>query len=437
MIPQIDSDVVRNVKQAGAVVIGKANMSPLADKEAWGNSETGGLVRNPFNTNYTSYGSSGGNGAAGAAMLTVLGLGSETGVSINLPSSAANLVGLRPPVSLISQNGVLPNCQMQDVIGPMAKTVQDVALLLDAMTGNTQTGEYSTPIVLQKNGLMGARLNIFKMFTYEEFDVPGAGHYKVDSQILTLFNNMVQNMITAGAAVKNQTLDLASAMGSTMNMFTSEYSSCMVSWRDEYFGNVQRYGVESVYHKVEDVVKSKKLPPSYHTSWANLLNQSSDARCAEQLTKYEADRASFIDKVLSPLLNGSDVAFWPAMPEFPPKLSEDAFRRDWSSPTKPPVNLILAGSWSAYPTIDIPLGFSKPTPDEPNGLPVGVILIAKPENLKTLLKIAYAYQENFRISKLPTTVPDLGPVGAPPVSKSEVFDIRGIFFPHSPTGFWS
>lgn len=408
MCPLIDADAIKNVRQAGALIIGKANLSPFADKEAWGNSETGGLIRNPYGLNYTTYGSSGGNGASGAAMFTILGLGTETGVSVNLPSSAANLVGLRPPVSLVSQQGVLVNSIPQDVVGPMAKTVEDVAMLLDAEVGNTQNRFYSSPDTLRTDGLRGARISIFKLFTYDQFQLPNVGTYKVDSQIVAMVNTMVRNMVNAGAVVKNVTINESTATPSIIQMLTvAGYDACLVTWRDAYFSNPARFNAQAPFHSVADLVQSQTLPKVYQDRFIRTLNISSQTRCIEQLQGYYNDRQTFINTILTPLLADADVAFWPTMPIFPPKLGDDAFRRDYGSPTSPTINLINAGSWSAYPTLDIPIGFSSPLADAPDGLPAGAIFISRPENLQCLLRIGYAYQKCFGISKVPSSVPEL------------------------------
>lgn len=411
MYPQMDATVVRNAKQAGAILLGKANMSPLSDKESFGNSETGGLIRNPYGLSYTSYGSSGGNGASGAAMFTILGYGVETGMSINLPSSAANLVGLRPPVSLLSNllDGALPNSKPQDAIGPMAKTVEDVALLLDAEVGNSQTKRYSAPEVLRQDGLRGARLNILKYFTYDEQEIPNVGHYKVDDQIVQLFNNMVNSMVGAGAIVRNVTWDIPKTLESFVTMtFKAVYDTCLMTWRNQYFENPMRYGPTAPLHSVADVVRTGLLPEHYQKVWTNMVNVSSPSKCDEEMKFYNEGRQKFINDVITPLLDNADVVFWPAMPIFPIKLTPEAYAKNYSAPVPSSmINFINAGSWSGYATINLPIGFSQPLSDAPDGLPAAAILLAKPENLEKLLTIAYAYQKNFGISKVPYSVPEL------------------------------
>lgn len=400
LIPRLDADVVRNVKNAGAILIAKANMSPGSDKEAWGHSETGGLARNPFGLDYTTYGSSGGTGAAGAAMLGIVGLGAETGVSINYPSSAANLVGLRVPVGQLSTNGALPNSALQDVIGPIAKRVEDVATTLDAML--QQPAAYSNPTVIRPDGLSQMRINIFNQFAYGEFDVPGRGHYAVDPKVKSLFDGFVRNLQMSGAVVRNDTSDPTVTTPIVFKLQSIDTSACTPRYRDAYLSDPSRFGPEVPYHSYADVLNSKKLPPFYQSNWEKGDFAYRQGKCDNQTADFLAARRDFTSKFLDVLVGDADLVLWPAAPGFPQKLPQAAFMRDWADETQPQyINLVMAGALGGYPAMTIPLGFSDPQPGAPDGLPVGVYMLTKPALMSRLFTAAYAYQERFGGSKMP------------------------------------
>jgi amidase len=142
--PAHDAPLVRRLREAGMVVLGKTNLSEWAnirdDHSTSGWSAHGGLTRNPYALNRTAWGSSSGSGAAIAARLAAFAVGTETNGSITAPAAACGLVGLKPTVGLVPTEGVVPISWTQDSPGPMALTVADTAALLDVMAG-TDTAE--------------------------------------------------------------------------------------------------------------------------------------------------------------------------------------------------------------------------------------------------------------------------------------------------------
>src|SRR3982750_4350964 len=134
-----DAFVVARLRAAGAVILGKTNLSEWANFRSThstsGWSARGGLVRNPYVLDRNACGSSSGTGAAIAANLASVGVGTETDGSIVCPSAANGLVGIKPTVGLVSRTGIVPISHTQDTAGPMARTVADAALLLGALTG--------------------------------------------------------------------------------------------------------------------------------------------------------------------------------------------------------------------------------------------------------------------------------------------------------------
>lgn len=143
--PLRDAPLVRRLREAGMVVLGKTNLSEWAnirdEHSTSGWSAHGGLTRNPYALNRTAWGSSSGSGAGVAAGFAAYAVGTETDGSITAPSAACGLVGLKPTVGLVPTDGVVPISWSQDSPGPMARTVADAALLLDAMAGTSIADE--------------------------------------------------------------------------------------------------------------------------------------------------------------------------------------------------------------------------------------------------------------------------------------------------------
>src|ERR1700676_2647089 len=166
--PDKDAFAVKRLRDAGALILGKANMQEFASGGI-SVSSLGGQVKNPYDLTRTPGGSSGGTGAADASNFATAGTGSDTGGSIRSPASANNLVGLRPTRGLISRDGIIPVSFTQDTIGPITRTVADTAKLLDVMVGydpNDPVTAFSvgnipkTYTAFLQNGLKGARLGV-------------------------------------------------------------------------------------------------------------------------------------------------------------------------------------------------------------------------------------------------------------------------------------
>src|SRR5687767_3792992 len=137
--PAADAFVIAKLREAGAVILGKTNLSEWANfrstRSTSGWSSRGGQTKNPYVLDRNPCGSSSGAGAAIAASLAAIGVGTETDGSIMCPASVNGLVGLKPTVGLVSRSGIIPIAVSQDTAGPMGRTVSDVALLLNGLAG--------------------------------------------------------------------------------------------------------------------------------------------------------------------------------------------------------------------------------------------------------------------------------------------------------------
>src|SRR5215213_8301845 len=201
--PARDAFVAQKLREAGAVILGKTNLSEWANfrsnKSSSGWSGRGGQTRNPYALDRNPCGSSSGSGAAVAANLCAAAIGTETDGSIVCPSSANSLVGIKPTVGLLSRSGIIPIAHSQDTPGPMARTVSDAAILLGAMTGvdaqdsatkGNRKRSFSTYTkFLDRDGLNGARIGVARNM---------AG---TNPRVIKIFEHCIEVMKHLGAVI--------------------------------------------------------------------------------------------------------------------------------------------------------------------------------------------------------------------------------------------
>ncbi|MFC0155192.1 amidase [Xanthomonas dyei] len=200
--PNRDAFLVQRLRAAGAVILGKTNLSEWANfrstQSSSGWSARGGLTRNPYALDRNPCGSSAGTGAAIAASLATVGIGTETDGSITCPAAVNGLVGLKPTVGLVSRDGIIPISASQDTAGPMTRSVADAATLLQAIAAPdpqdpaTRTAPSSTPNYLahlKPDGLRGARLGLLR------------NPLREDPAIAAALERAVQTLRAAGATV--------------------------------------------------------------------------------------------------------------------------------------------------------------------------------------------------------------------------------------------
>src|SRR6201998_514915 len=176
--PPKDSFVAQRLRAAGAVILGKTNLSEWANirssHSSSGWSGRGGLTRNPYALDRNPCGSSSGTGAGVSANLAVGGIGTETDGSVVCPSSVNGLAGIKPTVGLVSRAGIIPISHSQDTAGPMCRTLRDAAILLGALTGVDPEDSYTSDSqgkssadytkFLDANGLKGARIGVARKY---------------------------------------------------------------------------------------------------------------------------------------------------------------------------------------------------------------------------------------------------------------------------------
>jgi Asp-tRNA(Asn)/Glu-tRNA(Gln) amidotransferase A subunit family amidase len=390
--PERDAFVVRRLREAGAVVLAKANLHELALGGTTASS-LGGQTLNPYDLSRTPGGSSGGTGAAIASSYCVAGLGSDTVNSIRSPASALHLVGIRPTRGLVSRSGVIPVSPTQDAVGPIARCVEDVALMLDAIAGydagdpSTASGinhrrNRFTPN-LRANELHGLRVGLCLSLIGSE-----ARHVEVSDAVM----RAARVMERAGARLvemKTLRIDVPALIRdadvqllefkSAINRYFARSPGCPVKSLHEFLAVNAKLGIEAG----DFLRNAENIGRREHAAQRHLRL----ARIAEWRERLFAAMARYHVDVLVYPLQRSLVA-------------------PVGAGAQPDRNGIVA-SLSGFPAIDIPAGFSGATQSAPCGVPIGMDILGTPWSEQRLLNVAYSLESLLQARQAPASTPPL------------------------------
>ena len=378
-----DAFVTAKLRAAGAVILGKTNLSEWANfrstKSTSGWSGRGGQVRNPYALDRNPCGSSSGTGAAVAANLAAIGVGTETDGSIVCPSGANALVGIKPTVGLVSRAGIIPISHTQDTAGPMTRTVADAAILLSAMTGvdpadaattagaRRSVSDYTT--ALKADGLKGARIGIARK---RYFGYSPASDRLIDAAIADMKAQGAiivdpANIPTAGGLDDCEFEILLYEFKADLNKYLAARgaSTPVHSLTDLIAFNLREKEREMPFFAQEILVMAEKKGPLTSAAYRKALTT---CRARARTLGLDAVMTRFrLDAIVAP--TGSPA--WPT-----DLVNGDHFLGASSTPAA------VAG----YPTITVPAGFAY-------GLPVGVSFIGRAWSEATLIRLAYAYEQ--------------------------------------------
>jgi amidase len=384
--PPSDAFVAKRLREAGAVILGKTNLSEWANfrstHSSSGWSGRGGQTRNPYALDRNPSGSSSGSGAAVAANLAAAAVGTETDGSIVSPSTSNGLVGIKPTLGLLSRTGIVPIAHSQDTAGPMARTVADAAALLAAMAGvDASDRATSSPArkapadyarALDANGLKGARLGIVRNKLFG---------YSVAADRLA--EAAIADMKRQGAVI----VDPANIP--TLGSFgDSEFEVLLYEFKADLNNYLTWLGPASPVHSLKDVMafneahKDAEMPffgqeimtmadkkgpltaPAYRAALAKNDRQARQLGIDLVMTK---DR---LDALVAP----TGAPAW-----LTDLVNGDSSVANSDSPS-------TVTSVAGYPHITVPAGFV-------HGLPVGISFFGRAWSEPTLIKIAYAYEQ--------------------------------------------
>lgn len=387
--PVRDAFVAKRLRDAGALILAKANLTELA---RGGNtvSSLGGQTRNPYDLTRTPGGSSGGTGAAIAANFAMLGTGSDTGQSIRSPASAQSLVGIRPTRGLVSRAGIIPVSITQDEAGPITRTVEDAARMLDAIVGYDPADEitaFSSGRIpesytksLDRAGLRGARLGVLTDFF---------GKDPVHQEVNSASEAAIKKMMELGATIVRISIPNLSDLTRDLGLSTFEGKIAF----NKYLANL---GPKAPVKSLEEFIAGGGFHVSIRgalESDQKVLDGLNDPEYKSRLLRRNELRQAVMIVMAEHKL---DAILYPHQRRLVASIGEEQLER----------NGVLSNS-TGFPAITFPGGFSTPTASAPIGVPIGIELLGGEWSEPTLIKLAYAFEQHARIRRPPASTPPL------------------------------
>jgi amidase len=396
--PPKDSFVPKKLRAAGAVILGKTNLSEWANirssHSTSGWSGRGGLTKNPYALDRNPCGSSSGSGAAVSANLCTVAIGTETDGSIVCPASANGVVGIKPTVGLVSRSGIIPISHSQDTAGPLCRTVKDAAILLGALTGadpeDAATAESASKSrddytqFLDANGLKGARIGVARKY------------FGFSDAVDALMEQSLDAMKKQGVTL----VDPADI--ETFGKFDdSELVVFLYELKADLNAYLERLGPGAPVHTLKDIIdfnerNAEKEMPYFGQDLflkAEAKGPLTTPEYIEALQKnHRLARTEGIDALMEKHRLDAIVA-----PTGGPAWITDLVNGDH----------VAGGSSNAaavagYPNINVTAGFI-------HGLPVGISFFGRAWSEPTLIRLAYAFEQATNVRQAPRFLPAAGP----------------------------
>ena len=388
-VPVDDAFVVARLRAAGGVVIAKANLTELA-RGGTTVSSLGGQTRNPYDLTRTPGGSSGGTGAAIAAGFGLLGTGSDTGQSIRSPASAASLVGLRPTRGLVSRDGVIPLSTTQDAAGPITRTVEDAARMLDVIAGYDPRDPVTAfshgripetyTASLDADALRGARLGLL-------VDLLGTGPAHVEVNAVT--EAAVDRMVILGATVIRFRIPNLERLTRDLRLGSFEVRSAFNGYLDDL-------GPTRPVRTMAELIETDTVHASIREGLSAdeaVVDGLDDPEYYRRLHRRQALREAVMTAMVE---HGLDAILYPHQRRLVARIGAPQLER----------NGVLSNG-TGFPALTIPGGFSPPTASAPIGVPVGIELLGPEWSEPRLFALAYAFEQGARLRRPPRSTPRL------------------------------
>lgn len=392
--PAKDSFLVKQLRDAGALILGKTNLSEWANMRSThstsGWSGRGGLTKNPYALDRNCSGSSSGSGAAAAAGLCAVAIGTETDGSVVSPSSLNGLVGIKPTVGLVSRAGIIPISHSQDTAGPMTRSVRDAAILLGAMTGidkedaatqnkmHANVDDYTK--FLDKDGLKGARIGVLRQY----FGFLPSVDKIMDSSLALLKQKgaiLIDPIVidSIGKFDNSEGIVLRYELKADMEAYLKHRGNgtSFKTLKDLIDFNKENADKEMLYFAQELFLQAEAKGPLTDSVYLEALKNN------HRLAREEGIDAIMDQHNLDAIVSPTDSPAW--MTDL---INGDHFLGGSSS----------LAAVAGYPHITVPAG-------DVCGLPVGISFFGRAWSEPVLLKIAYAFEQATNARKPPKFLP--------------------------------
>ena len=405
-----DAFIVQRLKAAGAIIIGKANLSEWANfrsgPSSSGWSGIGGQTNMPYVLDRNPCGSSSGSGVSAAADLAVAAVGTETDGSVVCPSGANDDVGIKPTLGLWSRSGVVPISANQDTAGPIARNVTDAAVLLGAATGVdphdnatvAQAGHAFTDYTrfLNNTALKGARIGVWRAGTYD----PNL----VGSVVNPILDHTIATLEAEGANVIEGTdIDLSA----TVNEFPAlgcEFKTDIATYLQTYVHGTNPVTGQAYPQTLADLIAFDAAHPDLEGPWNDAVfefaqaTNGRDADCAALRQETTPPVQASIDQLMTQNHLDAIIALTngPAWPT-----NDDPNAGDLNGHFEFFVGSSTAAAVSGYPGITVPTGYDA-------GLPIGIAFIGQRWEEPKLLGLAYDYEQATHVRVPPQFIPTIG-----------------------------
>jgi amidase len=395
-IPLQDAFIAARLRAAGAILLGKTNLSEWANfrssHSSSGWSGRGGQAKNPYVLDRNPCGSSSGSGGAVSANLSALAIGTETDGSIVCPSSANGVVGIKPTLGLVSRAGIIPIAHNQDTAGPMARTVRDAAILLGVIAGvdprdsatsaSSGRGQADYTQFLDASGLRGARIGVVRK------------HFGFNDAVDALMTSAIDVMKQQGAVIVDPVEIVTEG-----KFDDSEFDVLLYEFKADLNAYLAGLGPKAPVRTLKDIIdyndahKDQEMP--YFGQDIMIKAQAKgpltekaylDALANDQKLSREQGIDAAMDKnKLDALITPTGGPAW-----ITDLITGDHFGGGYST----------ASAVAGYPHITVPAGFT-------HSLPVGISFFGRAYSEAALIKIAYAYEQATKHRRAPTFIASL------------------------------
>jgi len=393
-LPLQDSHVAKKLREAGAVILGKTNLSEWANlrssHSSSGWSARGGQTKNPYVLDRNPCGSSSGTGAALAANLAAIGIGTETDGSVVCPSNANSLVGIKPTVGLISRAGIIPISHSQDTAGPMCRTVTDAAILLGALTGVDPRDDATKASAgksyadygkfLDANGLKGARIGVHrKAFGFSD------GVDKLIGDCIDIMKRRGATIIdpadipTQGKFDDSELEVLLYEFKADLNSYLASLGprAPVKSLKEIIDFNEQYRDREMPYFGQDLFIKAQAKGPLTDKAYRDALAKD------QRMSRKEGIDFVMDKNKLDALIAPTGGPAWPT---------------DWVNGDHFTGGYSTASAVAGYPHVTVPAGYVF-------GLPIGISFFGRAWSEPTLIKFAYAFEQATKARRPPQFLP--------------------------------